>query len=233
MYIHTYIHLYTRRYTSSRPIEGFGNFSCYFLCVWSCVSGVNQEMVAGCLGTGRSGAYFDLKEELIGVVRELHSAVHHNSWFDRRREYFDGLRNRKARLLVVLQHKTDLKENGVRFLLTCQTPMRKKVSGRFHSSLQCFRVCRCLLADHWHLLRKSVCNRRVCPYVLLFSSNLYRSNLTPWSYNVTVFKKISDQPYTAIILYVPNVDKHDTIRVIFCRNIRAKRRVVVANTVWF
>ena len=48
----------------------------------------------------------------------------------------------------------------------------------------------------------------------------YRSNLTPCSYNVTVFTKISDQPYTAKILYVPNVDRHDTIWVTFCRNIR-------------
>jgi hypothetical protein len=43
-------------------------------------------MVAGCLGTGRSGAYFDLKEELTGGVRELHSAVHHSLWFDRCRD---------------------------------------------------------------------------------------------------------------------------------------------------
>jgi len=193
-------------------------------------------MVAGCLGIGRSRAYFDLKEELTGGVRELHSALH------RRRGYFDGLRNRKTRLLVVLQHKTDFKEDVVRFLLTCQKPMRKKVSGPFHSSLQCFRVSRCLIADHCHLLQKGVYHRRVCSYVLLFSSNLYRSNLTPCSYNVTVFTKISDQPYTAKILYVPNVDKRDTIRVIFCRNIRTviknncgtvKRRVVVANTIYF
>ena len=45
-----------------------------------------KNMVAGCLGTGRSGAYFDLKEELTGGVRELHSAVHHSLWFDRCRD---------------------------------------------------------------------------------------------------------------------------------------------------
>jgi len=148
-----------------------------------------KNMVAGCLGTGRSGTCFDLKEELTGGVRELHSAVHHSLWFNRRRGYFDGLRNRKARLLVELQHKTDFKEDVVRFLLTCQKPMRKKVSGRFHSSLQCFRVSRCLLADHCHLLQKGVCHRRNCPYVLLLSSNLCRSNLTPCSYNVNSIHK--------------------------------------------
>jgi hypothetical protein len=91
-------------------------------------------MVAGCLGTGRSGAYFDLKEELTGDVIELHSAVHHSLWFDLRLGCFDGFSNRKARLLI-LQHKIDFKENVVRFLLICQKPMRKKVSGRFHSLL--------------------------------------------------------------------------------------------------
>jgi len=54
--------------------------------------------------------------------------------------------------------------------------------------------------------------------MLLLSWNLCRSNLTPWSYNVTVFTKISDQPYTAKVLYVPNVDTHATIRIIFWRN---------------
>jgi hypothetical protein len=151
-----------------------------------------KNMVVGCSGTGRSGAYFDLKEELTGGVRELHSAVHHSLRFDLRRGYFDGFPNRKGRLLIVLQHKIDFKENVVGFLLTCQKPLRKKMSGRFHSSLQCFRVSRCLLAHHCHLLQTVVCDRRVCPHVLLFSSNLCRSNLTAWSYNVTVFTKISD-----------------------------------------
>jgi hypothetical protein len=46
------------------------------------------------------------------------------------------------------------------------------------------------------------CMRSPSPYALLFSSNLCRSNLTPWSYNVTVFKKkkTSGQQHTAKIL---------------------------------
>ena len=35
-------------------------------------------MVAGYLGTGLIGEYFDLKEELTGGVREFHSAEHHS-----------------------------------------------------------------------------------------------------------------------------------------------------------
>ena len=57
---------------------------------------------------------FDLKEELTGGVRELHSAVCHSLRFDLRRGYFDGFPNRKARLLIVLQHKIDFTENVVR-----------------------------------------------------------------------------------------------------------------------
>jgi len=120
-----------------------------------------KNMVVGCLGAGRSGAYFDLKEELTGGVRELHSAVHHSLRFDLRRGYFDGFQNRKARILVVLQHKIDFKEHVARFLVTCQKPLRKKVSGRFHSALQCFRVSRCLLAHDCHLLYTVVCDHRV------------------------------------------------------------------------
>ena len=103
--------------------------------------------------------------------------------------------------------------------------MRKKVSGRFHSSLKCFRVSKCQVADHWH------CYRRVYVIVEPFRMFFFFVEFVWVEFNTLVLecyniRKISDRPYTAKILCVPNVDKHDTIHVIFCRNIRTVFDVV-------